>query len=145
MRFNEIEQLTEGQWIVKSLDGVAKRFRDGTSPEAKAWAASVSKQPKATMKTDQSKIESFVWQTISTTSGWGDLDWVDLVNLYVIPSLWRGASQDQYGEAFSDAVFSAKSGDWDKLNGYLDAAVKAYSNQFDNFSDWAEAMSKPQE
>jgi len=42
----KLDQLiNEGTWVVKNLDGQAKRFRDMNSAEAKAWAASSSKKP----------------------------------------------------------------------------------------------------
>lgn len=40
------ELLTEGMYIVKSKDGVEKRFKDADSAEAKAWKESTAKKTK---------------------------------------------------------------------------------------------------
>lgn len=39
------ELLSEGMYVVKSKDGVEKRFKDANSPEAKAWKESTRKKP----------------------------------------------------------------------------------------------------
>ena len=41
----KIVELNEGMYVVKSQDGVEKRFRDASSAEAKEWKASTSKKP----------------------------------------------------------------------------------------------------
>lgn len=42
-----LKQIDEGMWVVKSKDGVEKRFKDVDSPEAKAWKESTAKKPTA--------------------------------------------------------------------------------------------------
>lgn len=41
----ELLNLNEGMWVVKSMDGVEKRFKDRDSAEAKEWASSIKKKP----------------------------------------------------------------------------------------------------
>lgn len=43
MRFTDI--LKEAMWVIKSKDGVEKRFKNDTSPEAIAWKDTVAKKP----------------------------------------------------------------------------------------------------
>lgn len=43
-RKNVKEELNEGMWVVKSSDGVEKRFKDVDSAEAKAWKSSSQKK-----------------------------------------------------------------------------------------------------
>lgn len=38
----KVQDLFEGTWVIKNKDGKEKRFKDDTSPEAKAWASSSS-------------------------------------------------------------------------------------------------------
>jgi hypothetical protein len=37
----------KGMWVIKSKDGVEKRFKDDESPEAVVWKATIAKKPKA--------------------------------------------------------------------------------------------------
>lgn len=39
------EKMNEGMWVVKSKDGIEKRFKDADSSEAKAWKTSEQKKP----------------------------------------------------------------------------------------------------
>ena len=48
--FESLKQLDEGMFVVKNLDGVEKRFKDDTSPEAKAWAKTKSEKTKSSIK-----------------------------------------------------------------------------------------------
>lgn len=137
--------VTEGMFVVKSKDGVEKRFKSADSADAKAWQNNNAKkktelEPSA-RELDQ-KAAQYLWHVLSTTDGWGELDWVDIVSLKIIPQIWKNASNDQYGEKFADAVRDAKAkdGSWEDFRKYLNAAVR-WGAKAKNFGDWADEMS----
>jgi hypothetical protein len=43
----ELLQFNEGNWVIKSIDGIEKRFKDRDSVEAKAWSSTVAKKRSA--------------------------------------------------------------------------------------------------
>lgn len=59
------ELLNEGMYVVKSKDGVEKRFKDANSAEAKAWAESTRKKVKAEKYSQawwEQKYSKYEWE-----------------------------------------------------------------------------------
>lgn len=137
------EDLTEGMWVATSMDGVEKRFKK--QEDADAWKKTTAKKVKEPVakkpKEDKEAVLSFVWNTISTADGWGEIDAYDVVKLKIIPVLARQGGK--FGDKFADAVQSARRRDglWDKLMVYLDGAVR-YAKAGKNFWDWAEEQAE---
>lgn len=139
----KVEQLLEGVWVIKNKDGQEKRFKVKDSPEAKAWAASSSRQRKlhpdvkAANKEAKAKMEEnidrLVWMAIMHISEWGALDWIDLVSHFALPVLTKGVKTDPgaYPEDFVKLILRQKGGldfDFTQLRPYFNRVVKKHKH-----------------
>lgn len=62
--------LLEGMWVIKSMDGVEKRFKDKNSPAAKEWERSIKKKPAKAPKYSQEwwysqDVDVYPWDKIN--------------------------------------------------------------------------------
>lgn len=129
--------LTEGAFVVKSKDGVEKRFKNPDSPEAKAWkektvgkkVAPEDKEANKQLKKDiEGQADRLVWMAIHTISEWGELDWIDLFNMTAKPHLIKAVKKNPlaYPQKFVYAVRDLEHNDTiDALYPYLNRAVKS--------------------
>lgn len=65
----KIVDLLEGMWVVKSMDGIEKRFKDKNSPAAKEWERSIKKKPAKAPKYSQEwwytqDVDVYPWDKI---------------------------------------------------------------------------------
>lgn len=126
--------LTEGAFVVKSKDGVEKRFKNPDSPEAKAWKASLQQKPVKIPKNDgyQAELEEnavkLVWTAIHKMDEWGALDWIDLFKSSALPHIAKSVKNypNDYSDKFKAVVDEMKRHDvYDKITPYLNKAVKS--------------------
>jgi hypothetical protein len=107
------ELLSEGMYVVKSKDGVEKRFKKSDSPEAKDWAASTQK--KATL----AKYSQAWWKDKEDKAKW---KWNDADAVYP----WTEIDDDELNSSMvSKATFSGDQ----KINDYH--IQKEYSTTVD--------------
>lgn len=148
MKLSDI--LFEGMWVIKSKDGVEKRFKDDKSEAAQAWANSIQKKQRAAPvdKAGQRKAaENLCWQAISTASEWTEMDEADVIRTQIIPKLkkmgYAAGGEAKYGEAFIAALDEASHphGTYDKLLKFLDAAVKAGQGKGMGWKKYVKEMS----
>lgn len=130
--------LLEGAWVVKSKDGVEKRFKREDSPEAKAWSQTVAKKSMAKTPDEKAKekelkasieaqADKLLFGAILRIGEWTQLDWSDLFDMDAKPVLVKAVKKNPmaYPEKFVDAVKELeKHGSYDKLRPYLNRAIK---------------------
>ena len=125
--------LNEGMYVVKSKDGVEKRFKDADSADAKTWKSSTQKKATVNREAQKKKELDLTWSALQKVGEWTQLDWTDLVRMDVIPYLVKEINKDihSYSDAFLDSVGEAQGidGMYDSLINYFDKAVKAHGEK----------------
>lgn len=133
MNFREhLERLLgEGVFVVKSLDGVEKRFKDANSPEAIEWKNKEAKKRKPTVALLDPSI--LINRACLQSLSWGEIDSSDVLMTQIVPFLYRNLTSE-YPQEFADAVVSAKRGDGWKLIPYLDKFARRFHKEQDWYS-----------
>lgn len=123
-------------FVVKSLDGVEKRFKDANSPEAIEWKNKTTKKVRA----PAAKKKTFLDPSVligracnSQSLSWGEIDSSDVLMTQIAPFLARNVTEE-YPEDFIRAVSSARRGDGWSLLPFLDQ----YARRFEKMKDWSE-------
>lgn len=137
--------LVEGMYVIKNKDGVEKRFKNPNSPEAIAWKdTSKPKAVKAAKVDKKAQLEHevrTVEHCLTTSDGWGEMDYFDVMTRKVFPAIAKAVRNDEskFSEDFQDALYKATSrsyGTWDKMRPWLDKAAKEQGyKDFDAFAD----------
>lgn len=114
--------VVEGTWITKSLDGVEKRFPQSKEAEARAWAKTTAKPPKAPAAPRQQapKVDLHtVWRKIEqvVSNIYPDGDPID----------WLGPWVRQQGLDYSVIDKAAKANGYKDLYDYWDSMGEMYS------------------
>jgi hypothetical protein len=139
--------LAEGSFVVKSLDGVEKRFKT-LGPEADAWQKSLSPQAqKAEVNKDlrdQSKqkaeaMNATIWSSINGPWEWTELDWIDIVQTFIVPDLISKLKGQPVSAQVKDALIDARNGDLFALLKIFDSVTRNMK-MGNSFSSWAKSM-----
>lgn len=125
MTLDNIRGINEGSWVVRSKDGVEKRFPQNKEAEAHAWANTIANPPKsaATMAPKKSSLDlDTVWnkveEVVANIFPDGDpIDWLG-------PWLQKhGITDFKIGEILDKA---AKKNGYDDIYDYYDQMKKQY-------------------
>lgn len=116
------DQILEGNWVVKSIDGVEKRFPRNKEAEARAWEKTTARPPMAPAaprqqapKVDLHTVWRKVEQVVSNIYPDGD------------PIDWLGPWVKQQGLDYSVIDKAAKANGYDDLYDYWDSMAQMYS------------------
>lgn len=139
--------LAEGSFVVKSLDGVEKRFKT-LGPEADAWQKSLSPQAQKAEANkdlrDQSKqkaeaMNATIWSSINGPWEWTELDWIDIVQTFIVPDLISKLKGQPVSAQVKDALIDARNGDLFALLKIFDSVTRNMK-MGNSFSSWAKSM-----
>jgi hypothetical protein len=132
MKINDL--VAEGTFVVKSKDGVEKRFKSATSPEALEWKEKTVRKPRAASPSKEEtavRVNSAIHSAVLRVGTWGELDRADILMRTIVPFLYTEIGKYDYPEKFEDAVAKAKRGDGFLLLPFLDAYAKTQGEK-----DW---------
>ena len=139
--------LAEGSFVVKSLDGVEKRFKT-LGPEADAWQKSLSpkaqkaeadKELKDRINQKAAATQAIIWSSINGPWEWTELDWIDIVQTFIVPDLISKFKGQPINGRVKDALVDARNGDLFSLLKIFDSVVRDMK-MGKSFSSWANSM-----
>lgn len=143
------KDLLEGQYIVKSKDGIEKRFKT-FNDEAKAWAAKESPAgQKKTLDAENKGLEksvhegmlTLVWKAVNGPWEWTQLDWSEVVRIMVVPALKKMIKGHNVSPELTRAIKEYDDSNEAPLYKLFDKAVRQ-QKEGSSFTVWANQMHK---